>query len=129
MFLLLTTDVYISCKNSVGLEVLAQAVEHGTLDLRVVGSSPTLGMELTLKKKKKGQRVLIQGLHRKCRTGAPGWLSRAPNFGSGHDLTVCKFEPRIRLCADRSEPGARFGFRVSLSLQPSPVYALSLSQK
>ena len=27
------------------------------------------------------------------------------DFGCGHDLTVCGFEPRIRLCADSSEQG------------------------
>ena len=49
--------------------------------------------------------------------GAPGWLSQlSANFGSGHDLSVCEFEPHIRLCDDSSEPGARFGFCVSLSL-------------
>ena len=37
------------------------------------------------------------------------------------------FEPHVRLCADSSEPGACFGFCVSLSLCPSPVHALSLS--
>ena len=26
------------------------------------------------------------------------------DFGSGHDLTVHEFEPRIRLCADSAEP-------------------------
>ena len=31
---------------------LAQSVEHVTLDLGVVGSSPTLGIEITEKKKK-----------------------------------------------------------------------------
>ena len=61
--------------------------------------------------------------------GAPGWLSRlsASNFGSGHDLTVCEFKPRVRLCADSLEPGACFGFCVSLSFCPSPAYSLSLS--
>ena len=29
--------------------------------------------------------------------GSVGWTS---NFGSGHDLTVCKLEPHIGLCAD-----------------------------
>ena len=24
--------------------------------------------------------------------------------GSGHDLTVCEFEPHIRLCAEGAEP-------------------------
>ena len=53
--------------------------------------------------------------------GAPGWLSRlSVQLHSGHDLTVPEFEPRIRLCADSSEPGACFGFCVSLSLWPSP---------
>ena len=45
-------------------------------------------------------------------------VSKASDFGSGHDLTVCEFEPHVRLCADSSEPGACFGFRVS-SLYPS----------
>ena len=55
-----------------------------------------------------------------------GWAS---NFGSGYDLTVGGFEPRVGLCADSSEPGTRFGFCVSLSLCPSPTCALSLSLK
>ena len=29
--------------------------------------------------------------------GSVGWAS---DFGSGHDLTVCGFEPHIRLCND-----------------------------
>ena len=39
--------------------------------------------------------------------GAPGWLSQlcsAPDFGSGHDLTVCEFKPHIGLCTDSAEP-------------------------
>ena len=60
--------------------------------------------------------------------GAPGWLSR---LSSGHDLTVREFEPRVGLCADSSEPGACFGFYVSLSLSDPPqlMLCLSLSQK
>ena len=57
--------------------------------------------------------------------GSVGWAS---DFGSGHDLTVWDFEPHIRLCADSSEPGACFGFWVSLSLCPFPASALSLSK-
>ena len=53
----------------------------------------------------------------------------ALGFGSGHDLTVHGFEPRIKLCADGSEPGACFGFCVSLSLCSSPTCALSLKNK
>ena len=29
--------------------------------------------------------------------GSVGWAS---DFGSGHDLAVCEFEPRVGLCAD-----------------------------
>ena len=54
-----------------------------------------------------------------------GSVGEASNFGSGHDLTVCGFEPRVGLCADSSEPGACFGFCVSLSLFPSPARVLS----
>ena len=39
------------------------------------------------------------------------------------------FEPRVRLCADGSEPGTCFRFCVSLSLCPSCAHALSLSLK
>ena len=42
---------------------------------------------------------------------------------SGHDLMVRGFEPRIRLWADGSEPGACFRLCVSLSLCPSPIHA------
>ena len=45
--------------------------------------------------------------------GSVGWAS---DFGSGHDLTVREFKPHVGLCADGSEPGACFGFCVSLSL-------------
>ena len=61
---------------------------------------------------------------RKLMRGA--WVAQS-DFGSGHDLAVCEFEPRIWLCADSSEPGACFRFCVSLSLCPSPAHALSLS--
>ena len=62
--------------------------------------------------------------------GAPGWRSRlSVRLQPGHDLAVREFEPRVGLWADGSEPGACFRFCVSLSLCPSPVRALSLSQK
>ena len=60
--------------------------------------------------------------------GLGGSVGGATDFGSGHDLTVRAIEPRIGLCADGSEPGACFGFCVSLSLCPSPTHALSLSK-
>ena len=56
-----------------------------------------------------------------------GSLSWASDFGSGHDLTVHEFEPGIRLCADSSEPGACFGFCVSLSLSAPPLLMLCVS--
>ena len=60
--------------------------------------------------------------------GAPGWRSRlSVRLQPGHDLAVREFEPRVRLWADGSEPGACFLLCVSLSLCPSPVHALSLS--
>ena len=49
------------------------------------------------------------------------------HFHSGHDLTFLEFEPHVGLCADSSEPGACFGFCVSLSLWPSSAHALPLS--
>ena len=42
---------------------------------------------------------------------------------------VREFEPCIGLWADGSEPGACFGYWVSLSLCPSPTHALSFSLK
>ena len=60
--------------------------------------------------------------------GATGWLSQLSiDFSSGHDLAVHKFEPRVGLCADSSEPGACCRFCVILSLCPSLAHALSLS--
>ena len=56
--------------------------------------------------------------------GSVGWAS---DFGSGHDLTVSEFEPRVGLCADSPEPGACFGFCVSLALSPPPQLMLCLS--
>ena len=41
-------------------------------------------------------------------------------FGSGRDLTVCEFEPRVGLCADSMDPAWDF-----LSLWPSLSLSLS----
>ena len=42
--------------------------------------------------------------------GAPGWRSRlSGRLQPGHDLAVREFEPRVRLWADGSEPGACAG--------------------
>ena len=46
-------------------------------------------------------------------------------FGSGHDLMVCEFKPRGRLCADNVEPAWD---SLSPSLSAPPLSALSLSK-
>ena len=56
-----------------------------------------------------------------------GSVGEAFDFGSGRDLTIRGFKPHIRLCAGSSEPGACFGFCVSLSLCPCPAHVRSLS--
>ena len=66
----------------------------------------------------------------RIRGGPPGGsVGEASDFDSGHDLTVPGFEPLVGLCAGSSEPGACFGFCVSLSLCPSSARTLSLSFK
>ena len=53
--------------------------------------------------------VLYLQLYIKKQLGAPGWRSRlSVRLQPGHDLAVREFEPRIRLWADGSEPGACF---------------------
>ena len=52
-------------------------------------------------------KMLSQG----CLGGSAG---EASDFGSCHDLTVCEFKSHVGLCADSSEPGACFGFCLSL---------------
>ena len=51
------------------------------------------------------------------------WLSVQLQLGSwSHG-----FEPRVRLCADSSEPGTCFGSSVPFSLSVPPLLMLSLS--
>ena len=67
-------------------------------------------------------------VHFTAEAGAPGGsVLEASNSGSGHDLTVRGFRPRVGLCADGSEPGGCLGFCVSLSLCPSPARASALA--
>ena len=69
---------------------------------------------------------LIEVTKKSARGGAPGWLSQlSVRLRLRYDLRVRGFKLRIRLCADSAEPGALFGFCVSLSLCPSPTGALS----
>ena len=53
-----------------------------------------------------------------------GSVDCASDLVSGHDLTVREFEPRVGVCADGSEPGARL--RLSPSLSAPPLLMLSL---
>ena len=48
------------------------------------------------------------------------------DFGSGHDLTVCGFEPHIELCADSAEP-ASDSLSPFLSAPTPRVHSLMLS--
>ena len=48
------------------------------------------------------------------------------DFGSGHDLTVLEFEPRVRLSAVSTEPSLD---PLSPSLSAPPPLALSLKNK
>ena len=57
--------------------------------------------------------------------GSVGWASE---FGSGHDLAVRGFEPRVGLCAQSLEP-ASDSVSPSLSDPPPFMLCLSLSQK
>ena len=50
------------------------------------------------------------------------------DFGSGHDLTVHGFEPRIGLCADNAE-FAWDSLSPSLSAPPSLSISLSISKQ
>ena len=59
-----------------------------------------------------------------------GLVDKASDFGSGHDLKVCEFEPKVGLWADSSESGTCFGFCVSLSLPlPHPCSVSKINTK
>ena len=55
---------------------------------------------------------------------APGWLSHLSvpilDFSSGHDLTVCGFEPQVGLCAGSVEP---VWYSLSSSLSAPPLHS------
>ena len=62
--------------------------------------------------------------------GCPGGsVGEASDFGSGCHLPVHGLEPRVRLCADSSEPGAPFRFCVFLSLCPFSAYTTKVIRK
>lgn len=56
--------IFLQIKNEVGGAWQAQSIECITLDLRVVSSSPTLGVELILKKKSKKKIYVLEELQR-----------------------------------------------------------------
>ena len=61
------------------------------------------------------------------------WLAQSVehptlDFGSGHDLTVHEFKPRVRLCADSTEP-AWDSWSPSLSAPPPLMLCLKLKKK
>ena len=63
------------------------------------------------------------------------WVAQSVKRSTSAQVMISQFidwEPHIRLCVDRSEPGACFEFCVSFSLCPSPLalcLSVSLSQK
>ena len=57
---------------------LAQSVEHETLNLRVVGSSPTLGDLFLTSFPQDGQDALYKELYTCCEHGAMAQLVKAP---------------------------------------------------
>ena len=61
-------------------------------------------------------RILSFSLKRPLKGHLGDSVGKASDFSSGHDLAVCEFEARVRLCADSSEPGDCFRFCVFLSL-------------
>ena len=64
---------------------------------------------------------------KKC-PGAPGWLSRVSgDFNSSHDLTARRLMSSIPATDSVLTARSLLPIRVSLSLCPSPGYALSLS--
>ena len=81
---------------------LVQSVEHVTLDLGVVSSSPTLGVEIIKNK------IL----------GIPGWRSGlAPAFGPGRDLGDPGSNPTSgSRCMEPASPSAYVSASLSLSL-------------
>ena len=75
--------------------------------------------------------AIIYLFKRSIIVGASRWLSQLSiDVGSGHDLMVHEFKPRIRLCADSSvlEP-ALDSVSPSLSATLSLMFSLSLKNK
>ena len=51
------------------------------------------------------------------------------DFSSGHDLTICEFEPHVRLSADNVEPAwDSLSLSPSLSAPPLLVFYLKINK-
>ena len=64
--------------------------------------------------------------------GRGAWMAKSVkhptfDFSSGHDLPVCEFKPRVRLCADTVEPAWDLSLSPSLCSSPTRAHELSLS--
>ena len=66
---------------------------------------------------------------KKCSGRLGGSVRQVSDFSLSHDLAGPEFRLHVGLCADSSEPGACFRFRVSLSLLLPHSHPVSLSQK
>ena len=74
--------------------------------------------------------VLVRKENKKYMQGAwaAQWVKHLTlDFGSGHDLAVCRFEPHIGLCADSVEPAWDSVSCLPLSLPLPCLFSLSLS--
>ena len=90
---------------------------YARLVLHVLSEVPTLFREMQLK-------LSLKKSYLGCLGGSVSLMS---DFGSGHDLTVCGFEPQVRLCADSVEPAWDSLF-LPLSAPTPLALSLSLSQ-
>ena len=76
------------------------------------------------------QRISVLPVGQSCsKCGGSGRLGGSIlTFGSGHDLTVCEFEPHVRLCADGIQPAwDSHSLLLSLPLPCSLSLSFSLS--
>ena len=108
--------------------------------LWAVSAEPDAGLKLTNREIMTRADIRSQILHQLSYPGTPlmcsfknvtegclgGPVSRASDFGSGHDLTVREFEPHVRLTAVSTEPASH---PLSPSLSSPSLLTLSLFQK
>ena len=79
---------------------------------------------------KEAKPLYIRSLHFTCEKNIWGtWVAQWVKHLASAQVTVCGFKPHVGLCADSPDPGAYFGFCVSLSLCPSPALTVTVSFK